>query len=232
MAAIEQGEAADTRVGRRFGVREALAVCALVVLIISALMISGDALWTEIVASRAEALASDAILPGGSASADLEPLAQVEAVCLLACQPRVLDAAATVRLAAAAALPGDQRGPLLARAKRDLARARAAEPFNGPVAIRQAYALSLTQGAKPGDVLALIEQSYSVQPYSKSGGLWRVGGVARNWAIASPNLKSEALREALWLPVTSACDQKTITDLFESVGLGLQLHLARSLPPV
>ena len=232
MAAIAQDEAPGGPVARRFSGREAAALSALAVLLVSSLLTSGYALWAEVVAARAETLASDAIASGGSASADLAPLAQIEAFCLFACQPRVLDAAATVRLAAAAALPADQRGPLLARAVKDLDKARAAEPLNGPVAIRRAYAASLAPGARPAAVLDLLERSYAVQPYSKSGGFWRVGGVVRNWDIASPNLKSEALREALWLPVTGAYDRETITDLFESVGLGLQLHLARSLPPI
>ena len=232
MAAIAQDKAPEDPVARRFGIRETAALCAVAVLLVSALLTSGYALWTEIVASRAETLASDAIAPGSSASSELAPLAQVEALCLFACQPRVLDAAATVRLAAAAALPGDQRGALLARAGKDLGKARAAEPFNGPVAIREAYAASLAPGARPAAVLEVLERSYAVQPYSKSGGFWRVSGVVRNWDIASPNLKSEALREALWLPVTGAYDRKAITDLFESADLGLQLHLARSLPPI
>ncbi len=232
MAAIAQDEVQDERVLRRFSVRDAAALCTLALLLVSALLISSYALWTEVVASRAEALASDAIAPGSSASSDLAPLAQVEALCAFTCQPRVLDAAATVRLAAAAELPADQRGPLLARAVKDLDKARVTEPLNGPVAIREAYAASLTPGIGPATVLELLEHSYAIQPYSKSGGFWRVGGVVRNWDIASPNLKSDALREALWLPITSAYDQKAITDLFETAGLGLQLHLAQSLPPV
>ncbi len=232
MAAMAQDKAADDAAAPRFGAAAAAATCALVVLVVGGAANAGFALWTEVVAARAEALASDAVLPGRSASIDLEPLTEVEAACLVSCPPRVLDAAATVRLAAAAALPVDQRGPLLARAGRDLGAASAAEPLNGPVAIRQAYAASLAPRAGRADVLGLIERSYAVQPYSKSGGLWRVEGVARNWDIASPNLKSEALREALWLPETGVSDRKSITDLFESAGLGLQLHLARSLPPV
>ncbi len=231
MAAIAQGEAPDAPVPRRSKVGETAVVCVVAVVLLGALALSGFALWTEIVVSKAETLAADAIASGDSASSELEPLAHVEALCLIPCQPRVLDAAATVRLAAAAALPSDRRGPLLLRARRDLARAGAAEPLNGPVAIREAYAASLAQGTSQSDVLGLVERSYRVQPYSRTSGFWRVSGVVRHWNRAPPELKSEALREALWLPATGAYDRNNITDLFESAGLGLQLQLARSLPP-
>jgi hypothetical protein len=232
MTAILQNDALDDLPVRRFTVREVAALCALAVLLVSAMAIGGYALWTEIVAAQAETLATDVVEGGTPAAAALQPLAQVESLCLFKCQPRVFDAAAAIRLAAAAALPADERQTLLARATHDLDRAQAAEPFNGSVAIHQAYAASLTPGAPIAAVLQKIERSYSVQAYSKSGGLWRITGVVHNWALASPNLKSDALREALWLPATSDAQKKVVTDLFESSGLGLQLQLARSLPPI
>lgn len=188
------------------------------------------ALGSEILAAQAEALATDATTPVGTRAADLNALAQVEGFCVFRCQPRILVAGSAVRLAAAAALPAGQRAPLLARSRRDLDQARAAEPLNGAVLIQQAYAAALVDHPAPADVLALIERSYTVQPFSKTGGLWRIGAVTRNWDVASPPLKREALREAVWLPAAGV-SETAVANRFESAGLTLQLDLARSLPP-
>lgn len=229
MRAMARADATDDRSRRRFSVREAASVGVLVFFLVATLMISGYALWGEVVVAQVEALATDATGPHGAPQADLEALASLEGLCPIACEPRVLDAASAVRLAVAARLPADQRAPLLAHATADLDRAAAAEPLNGAVAIHQAYASALAPAPETARILGQLEHSYAVQPYSKAGGFWRIGVVARNWSEASPKLKRLALNEALWLPIAGV-PAGAVTDLFEQAGLGLQLDLARRIP--
>ena len=230
MTSIAHGEPMGEARRRRFGIAEAAGVAALVFFLAAAGAVSGYALWDEVVAAQVEALATDAVGPHGAPSSDTAALPALENACPIACEPRILDAAAAVRLAAAATEPAGRRGPLLARARADLDRAAAAEPLNGSVAIHHAYAISLTASASPAEVLGAVERSYAVQAFSKTGGLWRIGVVVRNWGDAAPNLKRRVLNEALWLPATGV-PAEVLDDLFEKAGLGLQLDLARRIPP-
>lgn len=231
MTTIVHSETAGEARGRPFRMQEAAGVCALGVLLAVAGALSVYALWDEIVVAQVETLATDATGPRGAPLSDAAALPALEGACPIACEPRILDAAAAVRLAAAAAQPADRRRLLLTRASADLARAAAAEPLNGSVAIHRAYALSLTASATAAEVLEAVKRSYEVQPFSKAGGLWRVGIIVHNWGDAGPDLKRLALNEALWLPATGV-PADVLSDVFDKAGLGLQLELARRIPPV
>jgi len=228
MAAISHEEAIAGTGARHSGLADLATLCLLIFFLTVGVGVSSYALWGELLSNQTDALAVQAVQPGAPAAADAEALPAIEGLCLLSCRPSMLDAASAVRLAAAATLPPDQRGPLLTRARHDLDQAHAAEPLNGSVSIHQAYAAALTPNTSTTYVLGQIERSYTIQPFSKAGGMWRVGAVVRSWSEASPSLKQYALREAVWLPAFTP--EQEVDDLFERAGLDLELDLARRAP--
>lgn len=142
-----------------------------------------------------------------------------------AASPQEAQALAALWLQQAAATPAPRRGPALATAAAQLARARTFTPAAPGIALLQVRLDLLRFGAPRPATIATLARSYRAAGFLRDEGLWRLAFAAIYYSRLPQETRRAAIAEAVWLARLDGRLRSAVDQLVAGTPLALPVEL-------